>query len=458
MKTAAVAALFVVALLVNLDAPFVRHREGVGAFYATLARNHVRAGLGVTRGANLETSAPDLAVYGEDWRRYVYPNRPPLSALATAAWFAVFGASEAVLRLSLIAAGLGALLAFRALAGRLAPPREALLATGIFAFMPLFWYFSVVAVHLVYALAFSLAAWACRLRGRNAWALVFLALGCLSDWPAYYAAFAMALDAFLSKERKIAAALLATALSAFGLHLAHLAWVGGGDLVRRFLGAGVERAAFPDPRSYVFGEARELGLYATAGVLILAAIGARRLPRTVWLLVLLGLDELVFARWALVHDYLTYPLAAFLALAAARGATSLAAAPRGRWAAAALLLLAAVQSALVTGDRLTRSGAQELEVRGGRAVRKVVGPRERALVVFAHQRQFLPWYADRWTEGVEAGGDRLMVHASGGGEPVGDWSRRLGEVDWVEVRSLVTESYSLHAPKRLSSLVVEPLN
>ena len=32
----------------------------------------------------------------------------------------------------------------------------------------------------------------------------------------------------------------------------------------------------------------------------------------------------------------------------------------------------------------------------------------------------------------------------------------LGEVDWVEVRSLVTESYRLQAPKRLASLVEPP--
>jgi predicted DNA-binding protein (MmcQ/YjbR family) len=32
----------------------------------------------------------------------------------------------------------------------------------------------------------------------------------------------------------------------------------------------------------------------------------------------------------------------------------------------------------------------------------------------------------------------------------------LGEVDWAEVRSLVTGSYRLQAPKRLSSLIDQP--
>lgn len=436
MKVAAVAFVFAVALLVHLRAPFVRHGESVGAHYAVMARNHVRHGFGVTRGANLEVSSPDLSVYRGEVLRYVYPNRPPVSVLVTAAWFALFGASEAVLRLSLIAASLGALLAFHAAARRLAPPREALLATGVFAFMPLYGYFSVVAVHLVYALAFSLAAWACRLRWADGlrWRMLaglFLALGCLSDWPAYYAALALAIDAFRSRQRAAAAGFLGVAAGAVALHAAHLAWVGGGDLVRRFVAAGAERAVFPNVPAFAVGEARELALYATVGVLVLAAAGARTLPAAAWLLALLGLDELVFARWAFVHDYLTYPLAPVLALAAARGACVLAAAPRGRWAVAACLSLAAAQAAWVTGNRLTRFGAYELEVRGGQAVGSVVAPHERALILFAQQRQALSWYADRWTAGVEPGEDLLRVHPSGGGVPVGDWAARFGDVDWV---------------------------
>src|SRR5205823_8080940 len=89
-----------------------------------------------------------------------------------------------------------------------------------------------------------------------------------------------------------------------------------GPLVRRFFAAGAQRSAqgLPNPLAFGVGELRELGLYFTIGMAVLAVVGMRRLPRRVWLLALLGLDEVLFMRWAHVHDYLTYPLVAFAAL------------------------------------------------------------------------------------------------------------------------------------------------
>jgi len=64
---AAVAAIFTAALFINIGRPFLRHREVVGAVYATMARNHVRLGYSQTRLASYEVSAPDLSVY-PNWK------------------------------------------------------------------------------------------------------------------------------------------------------------------------------------------------------------------------------------------------------------------------------------------------------------------------------------------------------------------------------------------------------
>jgi hypothetical protein len=439
---AAVAAVFAGALLIGLDSPFLRHREVVCAYYANLARNAVRHGYGTTRLGLFEVAGPDLAVY-DDWRRYAYPNRPPVSVLITSLWFHVFGDREAVMRLSLIAASLGTLGAFFALARRLLEPRWAAAALAVFALNPMFWYFSVVAVHLVYALGFSLAAWACWVRfdeSRRYRVLTFsfLALACLCDWPGVFAGISLAADAFLGRRRGRAAALLATPAAAVALHLLHLAWIDpDGGLIRKLLRAGTERAGLPNVFAYLVGEGREAAVYFTLGGLGLAALGLRRLPRRAWPLALLGLEEVVFMRLAHEHDYLSFSLVPFFAVAAARGLASLWASPRARPLALAACALAAAQSAWITGDRLTRRGAYEVNYRAGLAVRDVAGPRERTLLTIADVRQHTPFYADRYTAGLELGTPlRLMVHPSGGGAPVGgpeDLGPFLSQFDWVLV-------------------------
>jgi hypothetical protein len=418
---AAVALVFAAGALVHVGRPFLRHREGVGAQYAIMARNHVRLGFAQTRLASYEVSAPDLSVYPY-WREYCYPNRPFLSVLVTSLWIRVFGDGEAVLRLSLLVAALGALLAFLKLAERILESKWTGVALALFALNPMFWYFSGVAVHLTYALAFSLAAWACRVRweeGRRYRVLtvVFLVLACESDWPGYYAALSLALDALLQKRRLQAAGLLSVGLAAFGLHLLHLYLIDPdrGPLVRRFLLAGAQRSAqgLPNPFAFGVGELRELGLYFTVGLGILAAIGVRRLPRRAWLLALLGLDEVLFMRWAHVHDYMTYCLVPFAALAAAKGVEALWTSPRLKPAAGALLALAAAQSLWITGDRLTREGAYEVNYRAALAIRQGTLEKDRVLITIADERQFTPYYADRFTAGVEPDESVLMIHPSG---------------------------------------------
>lgn len=437
-----VAVIFAAPLLACLGGPFLRHREGILAQYAIMSRNHLRIGYGETRLGLYEVSAPDVSVYG-DWRKYCYPNRPAVSVLVTSFWFLALGDAEWVLRLSLLAAALGTLAGFWALARRLLGNRWGLVALAAFGFNPMFWYFSGVAVHLAYSLCFSLAAWACWVRRPDhrrfrILAFAFIVLACQSDWPGYFAALSIALDAWLERRRLESATVLGAALGCFGLHLLHLLWIDaeGGALVRRFLGAGVERSALglPSLLGFARSEARELGIYFTLGGLVLAAVGLRGLPRRAWLFALLGLEELVFMHWAYEHDFLTYSLSPFFALAAAKGVEALWTSVPRRAVVGVLVALAAAQSLWITGDRLMRRGAYEVQYRAGLAIREGTRPSDRVLLTIADLRQYTPYYADRYTAGIE-GGDplRLMVHPSGGGIPVRGVDDLAGHLDDFDV-------------------------
>jgi hypothetical protein len=181
------------------------------------------------------------------------------------------------------------------------------------------------------------------------------------------------------------------------------------------LRAGIDRSLreLPGPISFLAGELRELAVYFTVGTLLLALPGLGRLPRRVWLLALMGLDEVLFIRWAHEHDFLTFPLAPFFALAAVYGVESLWTTPAKRWLARGLLGLAAVQSVWITGDRLTRTGASEIYYRAGLAIRAASSPNDRVLLTIPDVRQFTPYYARRYTAAIEGSEGELMLHPTG---------------------------------------------
>jgi uncharacterized protein YegP (UPF0339 family) len=102
---------------------------------------------------------------------------------------------------------------------------------------------------------------------------------------------------------------------------------------------------------------------------------------------------------------------------ATKGVESLWSTPRLKLAAQALLGLAAVQALWVTGVRLTGEGAYEICYRAGLAIREAARSDDRVLITVADERQFTPYYADRFSGGVEPGEPALMIHPSGGRYP-----------------------------------------
>jgi hypothetical protein len=409
---------------IHLAAPYFRHHEGICAAHSVHARNHLVHGVSATRLGNLELGGTDLSVY-EDWRDDFYPNRPPLSILGPAVFFAAFGPHEGVFRLNLILVGVATLLVFSGIARRLLAAPWDLVATGLFALAPVFAYFSHVATHLAYGVFFSLLAWYACLRwedGRRFRVLTFAALflACLSDWPGYFAALSIAARRFRGLRSPVSWGALGVALGSFALHLAHLRWLApDGRLIKRFLVGGADRSLLVSPPlgAYLLEEGREILLYFTGGAAALAVLGAvafaRRRQWTPFFLLLLGLEEAVFTYLAYWHDFLTYPLVAFVAIAAAEGAARAWERRTARWAAAGLLLAAAAQSVWVGLDLHTRRGPYDSAIAAAVAIRGSTSPRDRVLLALPDQKRPNHFYSERWVASREAGIDRLSVRHGG---------------------------------------------
>jgi hypothetical protein len=421
LAVAALAALYVGLHLPGLGRPFLRHMESNGAAFGKFAIPMLRFGLGTTRLGILDVSGPRLDYYG-DHRPYFYPNHPPLPYWLVAASCAILGFTEAAIRLVPLAAGVVNLLLFAALARRVLGPPWHLIATALFALNPMFAYHSVASIDQPVLLAALLACllffWTWRTEGRRSALIGALASGfvaCWTEWPGYFLAIVAGVHLF-AVERNTRLALVPLVLAALsaGIYLLFLVWLDPETLqgFRGLFGAGGSRAFGDLPLGwrYPFGEAREIGLYFTVGLVLpagvwLAAFLRSPAPRRredlfVLSLAALGLHEVLLVPYSAAHDYLTFTLLPFFALAGASGLRILWSAPvrkAGRAAVAALLALFAAQSAWVLADRLTREGALEFYLRMATVLREST-PRDARIVVLGDNMLFYtPFYHDRYT-------------------------------------------------------------
>jgi dolichyl-phosphate-mannose-protein mannosyltransferase len=437
----------------GIGRPFLRQHESNGTGFGKYARNHLKFGLGTTRGLLLDVSGPRLDAY-ENYRDYFYSNHPPLSALLLAGAFALFGVGEATFRGFLIAGSVVALFLFRRLAARVLRPPYDRAATAFFALFPMFVYYSIVTGLQLVALIGVLGAFLFYLRwletGRRreyAGIVASIALACYSSWEGYYAAPALVIAHLWNRRprRGAALALLGVNGAIFGIYLLHL-WAAdpaGLDPLRSLLEAGVARSTLKGPPflSYVAGEARELALMFTLSALGLVAVWAASLVRPpredsdglIAGSALLGLHEIVFAKLAADHEYYSYFLVVFVALGAAAGLSRLE--RRSRRTALATGLLAAVafagQVAWMLPRRLGREGGYEFYYRLGLAMRDVVPPEGRVFLLTDNIPFYTPFYGDRYSKWYDAPNRELVTENTGG---------RRREVSEEEVHRLLREN------------------
>jgi hypothetical protein len=420
---------------VHLSRPFLRHHESVGAEISKHARNHLKFGLAKTYGLKLDVSGPSLEPYG-DYKKYFYSNHPPLPALLMAAAFAVSGVHEASYRIVLILFSLASVALFRRIAARILPSPGDRAATVIFAALPMFAYYSIVTALQVTALTAILAAILFYLRWRDGGGkgdyvglLAAIAVACYCAWCGYYVALVL-VAAHVRTGLPRTRAVLALGLwnvAVFCLYLLHL-WVASPpdlDPIRKLLSAGLDRAT-PAGLSlfgYLLGEGRELAVMMTVPALLLAVVGLGGLRRAtitpnerlIAALCMLGLDEGLFARLSSQHEYFSYPLVVFIALAAGLGVVRIAARRPAQpvLVPAALVGLVLLQAGVMLQRRLTTEGGYEFYYRLGLSLRDRVPPRGRVLLLTDNIPFYTPYYGDVYTRWYDAANRQLLSDDSG---------------------------------------------
>jgi 4-amino-4-deoxy-L-arabinose transferase-like glycosyltransferase len=178
-----------------LDRPFERDPEGCAAYYGILARNYFRFDWSKTLGIPAENG-------GEAQTPVLYPNHPPLTPMLIAFVDGIIGywgnyttpTPDWAVRLPTALATLACMLTLYLMMRHRATERAALLATAIFAALPITLYYGgladVISPQLVFFILLTIGAY---LRLHAAPNFPNLALLCaalvpaaLTDWPAFH--------------------------------------------------------------------------------------------------------------------------------------------------------------------------------------------------------------------------------------------------------------------------------
>jgi 4-amino-4-deoxy-L-arabinose transferase-like glycosyltransferase len=404
----------------NIDSPFLQHMQSQGTLYGQLARNFLTYGYNTLRFGPSFCSGP--LEYYKDHHHYYHSVHPFLPIYCISLSFWIFGVCEWALTLPFIIFALAGIALFHHLARYVLTPKAALIATVIFALNPMYAYMSVVTVHQVGTLFFALAAVYLYLRwvdNRKIWYLlgvgVSMLFACNMDWPGYYTgALLFVYHLFVVRQRVPQAWIfLVINLVIFGLYLVHLYILDpqGLTAINRLFEAGQMRSIFNldfTPPQYVYRELREIGLYFTIPVVLMAAVGFLRIlftPKTkqtalILCLMILGLDELTFIQICYEHDYYSYYLVVSLCLLAVDGWGYMfqKLGRRGIAILFSFILLAGflIQSTLVLRNRYYKVGAYEFYYKMAGAIRNRTLYRDKVLILLENIIYYTPFYADRY--------------------------------------------------------------
>lgn len=433
-----VAALLIVAACVysaGITMPFTRHQESNLTLFGKHGRNFRKFG-GITP---REVSGPRLDAY-DDARKYHYIEHPFMSAWLVGLSYAVFGVHEWSTRLPFVLFALAGVVAFWRVALRVVGERPAMWAAGFFALSPMYAYFSVAAAHPTSTIVFLLLGILFYLRwiesgSRRDLALMFgmQVLGCFSDWPGYYLALFLLAHTMLVRRAswKVATASVGFNFLIFG---GYVAWVASVGCLDRLLFAGTTRSSSAPIGSYIVGEAREMVLYFTVALLLLAIVWIvmrGRTDRAIWCFLILGVDEIAFRNLAAGHDFYTFYFGIFLSLAGGRAVIDLTSRIPRVWAAracaVAIALLFAAQAGWVLRKRLTSEGGYLFYRDLGLALEEGAPPDARILILVDDITHYTPYYGDRFALRYHAEAKLLRYENVGFQVPVDNLARYVEE-------------------------------
>lgn len=365
--------LAVFLLTLNVNADWHTSHEDNGLVFENAAINHIRFGLGFTKGQDFFDTTVTPPVYtvssihpvgvtsDQEFAYFLsgpthpmlYGHHPPLLALTVALSLLIFGYHFWAVRLVPIIFTLLALLLFYRLLTLLVSRRVAAFASLLFISFPITAYYGRDVAHEAPTLACELGMALCytlwRRSGRNVWLLGVagcVAVGMAYGWPMLFFAWLLAgLDALAVRRVRwsVALATAGVATLAFGLIVTQIAWAGDGSLntlrlvfSQRAVDAGSVSGTFTVPmwlqvvltnNVYDFGPWTWLGLPAALAYLWYRYRAEGLTPR-LQVIALFGLGGLahilIFLQGAYIHDYWQFYLIPFYAASIGWGGGALA--------------------------------------------------------------------------------------------------------------------------------------
>ncbi len=242
-------------LTINVNVPWGSIHEDNGLMFSSIAINHIRFGLAITKGQDLVDTlhvTPHLKIVGVPPSQefhflltgkvepHVYGDHPPLLGLTIAGAFEVFGYDYWVVRLIPIAYSLATLIVFYVLAARLFDLGVARLASFLYATFPMMAYFGRDVAHEAPTLFWGMLLLTGSIHWRHTsqvrWLVLMIAsivIGGCYGWPEFYfAGIVFIIDWLASRrlDRKLALATVVPALLTFLLVFAQIAWALNGNL------------------------------------------------------------------------------------------------------------------------------------------------------------------------------------------------------------------------------------
>jgi 4-amino-4-deoxy-L-arabinose transferase-like glycosyltransferase len=353
-------------ITINVTAPWQSMHEDNGTLNESIAINHIRYGLGVTKGQDVldieakQSFGPQHVSEAQHFAYFlrgpthpeVYGDHPPLLGLTIAGSFLLFGFHFWAERLVPIVYALAGLIVFYQLVSLLFDLGIARLAAFLYATFPMFAYFGRNVSHeaptLFWALLLLTGYVRWRLHPQTRWLVlmvVAVVIGGAYGWPLFYfAPILFALDALAERRMdwRLARVTLLPALITLIVVMAQLVWVLNGDLLRlsemfAYRTSGSNHGTSGTTIAWLqqitawnaegFGGWSQIALPA-ATLFVAAQASLERWSLRLRMLVICGAwgvcHMVIFRNGALIHAYWQFYLLPFYALALAWAAVTLA--------------------------------------------------------------------------------------------------------------------------------------
>lgn len=324
----------------SLNKPFIGHHDWNGVWYSNIARNLLRYPLAETKLGSVINSGPTTPEGFAYFTHY-----PPLLPIFLAAFFFLFGQSEAIARTVPVIFTLFAAVMVYKIASIYFKPGVGLLSAAIYLVFPITIYFGKMPVQEVLVIGPVLLSvylyfnFVKKQTKSNLKKLILsLIFSHLINWPGYYITPLFFMHYLIFKKgHNLKIALLFPLLSflMFGIHSLYVAALTG-----NFLGGGLVDVLFFRLNltgklldfsvfNFLNQQAHLLFIYYTRAVLLLASVAVffvikelkkKTLSLSSQILIILGVfgitHNAIFTNMAYIHDYMIIYLAPFLALSA----------------------------------------------------------------------------------------------------------------------------------------------